>query len=457
MSVVFDPYHKWLGIPLRDQPPNHYRLLGIELFESDAEVISHAADQRMAHLRVFQSGKHGKISQRLLNEVATVKLCLLNAAKKAAYDEQLREKLASAPGILAAPTTTTVGPADSLGANGPASAGSNSALAEPVARVATSTATATDDDSRQMKLALEVFAAVGVLLIAICVVYNARQSRSSDNAQVAGQSNSSPVSAGDRADRGEPIANESPAVTAMPEKSPQAGLPAPRQLAPGGADVSPVPIAVTGKMPVSPNHSDFQALRVTAAPVLSFSGVGNDRGKPAPRLGKTAAKKPDGPIYLDDLQELSSGVAIGILGKHGETGYPEFESEYGPKVIFQGKKPEHSLSTYPPPKGTGYVSYVFKGEYRTLRAVAAILEVNPADAARVAAEPFFMGGPASPLTFKVIGDGKLLWESRPLARAGDSQNCNVDVEGVSLLELEVSCPDMNSYCWAAWIEPAVEK
>ena len=82
MSVVFDPYHKWLGIPLRDQPPNHYRLLGIELFESDAEVISHAADQRMAHLRVFQTGQHGKISQRLLNEVAAVKLCLLNPARK---------------------------------------------------------------------------------------------------------------------------------------------------------------------------------------------------------------------------------------------------------------------------------------------------------------------------------------------------------------------------------------
>ena len=125
MSVVFDPYHKWLGIPLRDQPPNHYRLLGIELFESDAEVISHAADQRMAHLRVFQSGKHGKISQRLLNEVATVKLCLLNPAKKAAYDEQLREKLASSPGGLWRRRDDDRRPVDSLGATGSASAGPN--------------------------------------------------------------------------------------------------------------------------------------------------------------------------------------------------------------------------------------------------------------------------------------------------------------------------------------------
>ena len=29
----FDPYHKWLGISPKDQPPHHYRLLGIDLFE----------------------------------------------------------------------------------------------------------------------------------------------------------------------------------------------------------------------------------------------------------------------------------------------------------------------------------------------------------------------------------------------------------------------------------------
>ena len=33
MSENFNPYHKWLGIPHNHQPPNHYRLLGIEDFE----------------------------------------------------------------------------------------------------------------------------------------------------------------------------------------------------------------------------------------------------------------------------------------------------------------------------------------------------------------------------------------------------------------------------------------
>jgi hypothetical protein len=44
----FDPYYKWLGIPPKDQPANHYRLLGVSLFEPDPEVIASAADSRMA-------------------------------------------------------------------------------------------------------------------------------------------------------------------------------------------------------------------------------------------------------------------------------------------------------------------------------------------------------------------------------------------------------------------------
>jgi serine/threonine protein kinase len=93
MPDAFDPYHRWLGIPPKDQPPNHYRLLGIELFESLPDVIAAAADQRMAHLRTFQAGKHSRDSQRLLNEVACARLCLLSAEKKAAYDKHLSEQL----------------------------------------------------------------------------------------------------------------------------------------------------------------------------------------------------------------------------------------------------------------------------------------------------------------------------------------------------------------------------
>ncbi len=87
---TFDPYRKWLGIPPQELPPHHYRLLGVGLFESDSDVISNAADRQMVHVRSFQFGEHSELSQRILNELAAARLCLLDPQKKAEYDGQLR-------------------------------------------------------------------------------------------------------------------------------------------------------------------------------------------------------------------------------------------------------------------------------------------------------------------------------------------------------------------------------
>ena len=92
MPEKFDPYHRWLGISPKDQPPNHYRLLGIDHFEANPDVIEGAADQRMAHLKRFNAGKHSALAEKLLNEVAAARICLLNPAKKAIYDQALRQQ-----------------------------------------------------------------------------------------------------------------------------------------------------------------------------------------------------------------------------------------------------------------------------------------------------------------------------------------------------------------------------
>jgi hypothetical protein len=100
MADDFDPYYTWLGIPPKDQPPNHYRLLGLELFESNPDVIENAADRQMAHVRTVGSARHQDISQRVLNEIATARLCLLNVEKKAAYDAELQAKIAPPPATV---------------------------------------------------------------------------------------------------------------------------------------------------------------------------------------------------------------------------------------------------------------------------------------------------------------------------------------------------------------------
>jgi len=103
MVEVFDPYFKWLGIHPKDQPPHYYRLLGVELFESDVEVIEAAADRHVAYLQDVATGRHVRASQKLLNEIAAARLCLLDQEKKAAYDAELRADLAAKSRGSAAP------------------------------------------------------------------------------------------------------------------------------------------------------------------------------------------------------------------------------------------------------------------------------------------------------------------------------------------------------------------
>ena len=91
MPADFDAYHKWLGISPREQPPNRYRLLGIDLFEDDKEVIDAAANRQMSHLQeLAAAGPDVEVAQKLLNEIAAARVCLLDVGEKAAYDAALK-------------------------------------------------------------------------------------------------------------------------------------------------------------------------------------------------------------------------------------------------------------------------------------------------------------------------------------------------------------------------------
>ena len=120
MAGSFDAYHEWLAIAPRDQPPNHYRLLGVDLFEPNANVIDGAADRQMAHLRTFQTGQRSKLCQRMLNEVSAARVLLLDERTRAAYDAELRQSPGikriepRMPAFQAAPASPTPTPAASV-------------------------------------------------------------------------------------------------------------------------------------------------------------------------------------------------------------------------------------------------------------------------------------------------------------------------------------------------------
>ncbi len=101
--MTFDPYRKWLSIPEGQRPPSHYQLLGISPDERDREVINAAVVRQSAFVRNFQTGKYAAEATRLLGEIAAAKVCLLDDAKRAAYDAELKKREKPAPSASPSP------------------------------------------------------------------------------------------------------------------------------------------------------------------------------------------------------------------------------------------------------------------------------------------------------------------------------------------------------------------
>ncbi len=91
MRGMFDPYQQWLNISSAEQPPNHYRLLGLPLLEANLEKIRQACSQRLSLLKRHADGPHASAAKKLGSEVVQVAACLTDPKRKAAYDATLRQ------------------------------------------------------------------------------------------------------------------------------------------------------------------------------------------------------------------------------------------------------------------------------------------------------------------------------------------------------------------------------
>lgn len=171
MAQEFDPYHTWLGIPPSERPADHYRLLGVPRLEQDPDVISNAADARMAFIRTFQGGPKAAFSQQILNELAVARTTLLTEQRKSAYDQQLCEAVAAeARGSAVLPVATAL-PQE----RAPAPAVAVAAVAEPLPWLAASPAASLRKPQRKRRprtlpLLIAGFA-VPIVLLGLVVGY----------------------------------------------------------------------------------------------------------------------------------------------------------------------------------------------------------------------------------------------------------------------------------------------
>jgi serine/threonine protein kinase len=147
-------------------------------------------------------------------------------------------------------------------------------------------------------------------------------------------------------------------------------------------------------------------------------------------------KEPE-PGYLCDLPERDVAVGYGRFGKKGDLGYGNN------RITFKGVPSPHGLSMHPPDRGSARVAYMLEKKYRTFRAMVAIND--DIDSSETA------------LVFKVSGDGKLLWQSKPLKKRGEGDECIVPVAMIERLELEVHCPGSSENAHAVWVEARLLK
>jgi hypothetical protein len=149
-----------------------------------------------------------------------------------------------------------------------------------------------------------------------------------------------------------------------------------------------------------------------------------------------AAERPGAPggpkVYLSDLEEDGDVVAH-VYGKKG--------FGFGAKLIVGGKYSPNGIGLHGINGGVSFVRYKLPGAFRTFNASVGLNAT--------------VGRSATPLTFAVVGDGRVLWESRPIQTVEDVQDVSVDVAGVRVIELRVKCPGDYTNAHGTWREPHV--
>ncbi|MBA4017129.1 MAG: hypothetical protein C0483_08155 [Pirellula sp.] len=144
--------------------------------------------------------------------------------------------------------------------------------------------------------------------------------------------------------------------------------------------------------------------------------------------GGPITASPANVVYLDDLTE-KSWHGYNDLGKHGK-------GVGGAILSRAGERIKHSLMTPPTKPGDlSFVEYELGGRYEKFEALTYLTR-----------EPT-----SGPQTFRVLADGKKLWESPPQTLPNVEADFSLSIQGVNLLRLEVAGIPSNSH--PLWLEP----
>jgi hypothetical protein len=147
------------------------------------------------------------------------------------------------------------------------------------------------------------------------------------------------------------------------------------------------------------------------------------------RIGQATAV-----VFLSDLLEQGVGVGYGAFGKNGSLGYE------GRLIIIKGVLSRKGISMHPPSNGASRVTYELPSACNHFKATAGINDSGT--------------GQKTAVVFKVFGDKRLLWTSKPLLGAGKTEECDVLLtKGTKTVTLVVECPGTFHRAHAVWVDP----
>lgn len=315
MSDDFDPYYSWLGIPPEEQPANHYRLLGVRLFEPSEDVISNAADQRLVYLRTFQIGKRSQLSQRLLNELTRAKVCLLNPETRSSYDQQLRITLApQVEPVLdpLVPMLQQASPLDALPATDQGQMLSTSEQADGPLDQINRWVHSASLNSLAAILAVSFLGLSFVVLGGVVIWATSRGSTSTQQ-----------------------VASAPPSVTSAP-------LPTPVPT----AQASPVPEPASPKVPVNDPAPNPLPMAVTSNSLPPKSEMPSGNNEPVTNTKETPAEVKSAPTVDEPpYEKIAPEVALAELNKLGVTGLGNSVDSIT-SVVLQGPLASDDIAKY---------------------------------------------------------------------------------------------------------------
>jgi hypothetical protein len=139
------------------------------------------------------------------------------------------------------------------------------------------------------------------------------------------------------------------------------------------------------------------------------------------------------------MQEFDVKAGPWPFGKRGKSGDSNARTA---NIQVNGIPSPNGLGLHPPGGGYASVCYALGKQAQTFKGAVGFNDVT---------DPKF--AVPAPITFRVFGDGRLLWESPVMKARGTTQDFQINVTGVSVLELRVEAKMTAFNSHAVWIEP----